>query len=55
MKIIIMIEILTMKQKDRKKLGCDFIWINPDKEDFAVHEKPSTKYSDTSNNRLKKI
>lgn len=48
-----MIEILTMKQKDRKKLGCDFIRINPDKEDFAVHKKPSKKYSDTSNNRLK--
>ena len=30
-------------KRQKKKLGCEFIRIDPDKEDFEVHKKPSVK------------
>ena len=36
-------EIKKKKKKKEKKLGCEFIRIDPDKEDFEVHKKPSVK------------
>ena len=32
-----------IKKKKETKLGCEFIRIDPDKEDFEVHKKPSVK------------